>query len=209
MSLYDYLKIEISINDFKTSLTINPVGKFNPGGCLAYISSNKDAFLEVKTNEELFELLTNKIYFENLEVAFDLDNYSLKNVLDYTNKLEVNDDNSWYLNYFKDLIDKVRQFKNELLNKPLVNEIIIKEYHASSEELCDFVDYLCVPEGEDNDTLQEFFENTLSKESEIETIMDHFEEGYCYINGYNSELKTIINLQNKSINKSLTVDNIQ
>ena len=69
----DHVKVEV-IKDSgeKTSLVVNPVGQFSPGGCIAFVSVKKDAALALKTGEELFEMLLNRIYFENMEVAVDL-----------------------------------------------------------------------------------------------------------------------------------------
>ena len=82
MSLSDYVKVEVyDVKGNKAVLNVNPVGQFNPGGCIAFISMKKDQVLPLKSGAEIYEFLLKKIYFENLEVAFDLDNYTLANVL--------------------------------------------------------------------------------------------------------------------------------
>ena len=213
MGLSDYVKVEISgKEDKKFSLTVNPVGQFNPGGCLAFISIKKDQVLSLNNVEELYDLLLNRIYFENLEVAYDADSYNLKSVLDHTKDLEVDDENSWWLNYFKRLQDKVSQFKDELLNSGnKLEDLILKvhEYHTAGGEMCDFVDYTCCPEGGEEEELREFFESSLTPDSEIDNIMEHFEDGYFYGNSYSADQLTCVNFKDKSFERALTISDVQ
>ena len=209
--LSDYVKVEVAGKDGqKFSLNVNPVGQFNPGGCLAFVSLKKEALLELNSVEELYDYLLNRIYFENLEVAFDMDDYSLKNVLDYTKDLEVDDDNSWYLNYFKRLEKLVSQFKEELLKCNLEDlKVNVHEYHQASGEACDFVDFTCCPEGDEEEELREFFESSLTPESEIDSIMEHFEDGYFYGSSYSADQLTAIDFASKTITKTLTIQDVQ
>ena len=210
MSLSDYVKAEVyDEKGNKAALSVNPVGQFNPGGCIAFISMKKDQVLPLKSGAEIYEFLLKKIYFENLEVAFDLDNYTLANVLEYTKGLEVNEENDWYLNYFKRLEQKTEEFKTALLAMETPAKIIARQYHEASGELCDFVDYLCVPEGEDEETLREFFEENLTADSEIDEIMEQFEDGSFYGNGFEAEERITADLKNQTFEKTMTVTNVR
>lgn len=213
MSSVDYVKVSAYKKDGeKTSLTVNPVGQFDPGGCLAFVSVREDKVMPLKTSEEFFDFVLSRIYFENLEVAFDMENYTLGNVLDYTRELEVDDDNSWYLNYFKRLDEKVAKFKEEFLAVPELKDyekIEISQYHEASGELCDFVDYVCCPEGEEEDVLREFFEENLSPESEIDNIMECFEDGYYNGSGFEAEERYVMDYDNGTFRKTMTVTNVR
>ena len=209
----DHVKVEV-IKDSgeKTSLVVNPVGQFSPGGCIAFVSVKKDAALALKTGEELFEMLLNRIYFENMEVAVDLSDYGLKEVLDYTKDLEVDDENSWWLNYFKRLEKKVDQFREELISmaEELKDvKVIVHQFHEAGGEICDFVDYTCCPEGDDEDTLREFFEESLTPDSEIDNIMDLFEDGYSSISGFAADEAVTIDYGNGSYEKTLTISDVR
>ena len=211
IGLSDHVKIEASKNDQKISLVVNPVGQFETGGCLAFISVKKDDILALNSTEELYDYLLRKIYFENLETAFDLDNYTLKNVLEYTKDLEVNEENSWWLNYFKRLEKKVYEFKDGLEGFMSVDDVAVNihEYHSASGEMCDLVDYTCAPEGEETEVLREFFEENLSSDSEIDNLMDCFEDGYFCGNSYSADQLTKVDYKNKSFIRSLTITNVQ
>ena len=211
MSMSDYVKVEVFCNDKKTVLSVNPVGQFSPGGCTAFVSVKKDAVLALNTVEELYEMLLSRIYFENLEVAFDLPNYRLTDVLEYTRDLEVDDENSWWLNYFKRLEGKVKQFHDELnaMTEDLKDlKLAVHQFHEASGELCDFVDFTCCPEGEEEDVLREFFEENLTPESEIDAIMDLFEDGYFYGNGFAADEAVTIDFKNGTYQKTLTVTDV-
>lgn len=213
ISCVDYVEIAVYKKDGeKIKLIINPVGQFNPGGCLAFVSVKQEKALALKTSEELFDMILSRVYFENLEAAFEIDDYSLRNILEYTSKLEEDDNNSWYLRYFKTLNEKVNKFKEELLSIKELEEYekveIIQNHEAAGEE-CDFVDYVCCPEGAEEEELREFFESNLSPESEIDNIMECFEDGYYYGNGYEAEEKYTIDYQNKTFVKTTTITNVR
>ena len=211
IGLSDHVKIEASKNDQKISLVVNPVGQFETGGCLAFISVKKDDILALNSTEELYDYLLRKIYFENLETAFDLENYTLKNVLEYTKDLEVNEENSWWLNYFKRLEKKVYEFKDGLEGFMSIDDVTVNihEYHSASGEMCDLVDYTCAPEGEETEVLREFFEENLSSDSEIDNLMDCFEDGYFCGNSYSADQLTKVDYKNKSFTRSLTITDVQ
>ncbi|MBQ2657670.1 MAG: hypothetical protein IJF87_03745 [Erysipelotrichaceae bacterium] len=211
MSLSDHVKIEVFFGDKKTVLRVNPVGRFSPGGCTAFVSLKKDAVLALNTVEEFYEMLLNRIYFENLEVAFDLENYRLKDVLAYTKDLEVDDENSWWLNYFKSLEEDVSRFHAELISltdKLSDLKAVVHQFHEASGEMCDFVDFTCCPEGEEEDVLREFFKENLSPESEIDNIMEQFEDGYFYGNSFAADEAVTIDFGNGSFEKKLTVTDV-
>ena len=211
MSMADYVKVEVFCGDRKAILSVNPIGQFSPGGCTAFVSLKKETVLALNSVEEFYEMLLNRIYFENLEVAFDLPNYRLTDVLDYTKDLEVDDENSWWLNYFKRLEDKVEQFHDELtaMTEDLKGlKAVVHQFHEASGELCDFVDFTCCPEGEEEDVLREFFEENLSPESEIDAIMDLFEDGFFCGNGFSADEAFLIDFTNGSFEKKLTVTDV-
>ena len=214
ISLSDHVKVEVSgPNDEKTVLTVNPVGQFNPGGCTAFISIKKDAVMALNTTEEFFDHLLGRIVFENLESAVELDSCRLVDVLNYTKDLQPDDDNSWWLSYFKKLEEKVSRFHEELtaISADLrdLKTVVIHQYHQASGEMCDFVDFICVPEGEDEDTLREFFEENLSPDSEIDEIMELFEDGYSYVNSYEADEKIRIDFRNGTFEKTMTVSEVR
>lgn len=209
----DHVKVEIKGKDDQTFvLDVNPVGQFDPGGCLAFISLKKDQLLSLNSTEELYEMLLNRIFFENLEIAYDADNYSLKSVLEYTGALEVDDENSWWLNYFKRLADRVNKFKDGLFgSENRLEDLVMKvhEYHEANGEACDFADYTCCPEGGSEEELRDFFESSLSPESEIDAIMEHFEDGYFYGDGFAADQLTIVSFGDRTFSKSLTISDVR
>ena len=147
-----------------------------------------------------------------MEVAVDLPDYGLKEVLDYTKDLEVDDENSWWLNYFKRLEKKVDQFREELISmaEELKDvKVIVHQFHEAGGEMCDFVDYTCCPEGDDEDTLREFFEESLTPDSEIDNIMDLFEDGYSSISGFAADEAVTIDYGNGSYEKTLTISDVR
>ena len=85
---------------------------------------------------------------------------------------------------------------------------VVHQFHEASGELCDFVDFTCCPEGEEEDVLREFFEENLSPESEIDAIMDLFEDGYFYGNGFAADEAFLIDFTNGSFEKKLTVTDV-
>ncbi len=61
MSLSDYVKVEVyDVKGNKAVLNVNPVGQFNPGGCIAFISMKKDQVLPLKSGAEIYEFLLKK-----------------------------------------------------------------------------------------------------------------------------------------------------
>ena len=212
MSLSDHVKVEVcNGKGDKAVLNVNPVGQFSPGGCTAFVSVKKEAVFSLKTVEEFYEMLLGRIYFENLEAAVDLPNYRLTDVLDHTRDLEIDEDNGWWLAYFKRLEEKVSQFHAELVSLAVELgdlRVVVHQFHQAAGEMCDFVDFTCCPEGEDEDVLREFFEENLSAESDIDSIMEHFEDGYFYGSGFSADEAVTIDFGNGSFEKKLTVTDV-
>ena len=192
----------------KASLSVNPIGQFSPGGCTALVYVKKETLLSLSAPEELMSCLLKKICFENLETAIDLDDFSLGHVLEYTAALEIDEENDWWLPYFKRLEKKVSAFREDLEKINEIRKIVIHQYHDAAGELCDFVDYTCCPEGEDNESIRCFLEENLSKESDIDAIMDCFEDGYFYGNAYESDRVIEADLAEQKVKEWLTISEI-
>ena len=212
ISFAEYVSVEVLKDDQKIKLSVNPVGQFNPGGCTAFVSVKKDGVLALEKVEDLYEYLLKRIGFDNLEAVVDLDDYSLKGVLEYTKDLEVDDENEWWLNYFKRLEKKVDEFHEALIsmNAQLKDlKVKVHQYHEASGELCDFVDFICCPEGEDEEALREFFEENLSKDSEIDNIMECFEDGYFYGDSFSADETTLIDFASGNVEKTMTITDVR
>ncbi|MBR0462203.1 MAG: hypothetical protein IJJ00_05790 [Erysipelotrichaceae bacterium] len=214
ISCSNYVTVKIAgLNGETASLSVNPIGQFNPGGCEAMVFIKKDDVLALKTVDELYAYLLRKIFIENLETAVEIDDCSLGGVLEYTKTLEENEDNNWWLPYFKKLEKKVDEFHESLtcFAKDLkdIKVVTVHEYHSASGELCDFVDYTCAPEGDENEEIRSYLEEHLSKESDIDAIMDCFEDGYFYGSSFEGDEKTVIDFNNNTFEKTMTVTNVQ
>ena len=214
ISMSDYVKVEVFDQDEKkTTLTVNPVGQFNPGGCTAFISVKKDVIMSLKTTRELYDYFLGRIIFENLESAVDLENTRLIDLMEYTKDLEPDEGNEWWLSYFKRLEKKVAQFHDELTDMAEdlrdLKKVVIHQYHEAGGELCDFVDFICVPEGEDEDVLREFFEENLSPDSEIDQIMELFEDGCSSIDSFCADEKTVVDFRNGTLEKTMIVTDVR
>ena len=205
----DYVSVEVyDTSGGKTSLSVNPIGQFSPGGCKALVYVKKETLLTLNTAEELLSCLRKKICFENLDTAVDLDNNSLGNVLDRTSALEIDEENDWWLPYFKRLEKKVSAFEEEVQKMDEIKRIVVHQYHDAAGELCDFVDYVCCPEGEDDEIIRSFLEENLSPESDIDAIMGCFEDGYFYGNSYESDRVIEADLVENSVKEQLTISEI-
>ena len=90
-----------------------------------------------------------------------------------------------------------------------ISKVIVHQYHDASGELCDFVDYTCCPEGEDEEVLRSFFEDTLSDDSDIDEIMDCFEDGYFYSSSYESDEVSVIDIETHTVSKAMTIKNVR
>ncbi len=213
MSAGDHVMVEaFRENGDKISLTVNPVGQFNPGGCIAFVSAKKDKILPLQTTEELFHFLLDRIWFENYESAFDTEDCTLRNMMVTATQTEVSEDNEQWLPYFKRLETKVAQFYNDLLSvKDLkdLQKVVIHQLHEASGELCDFVDYTCCPEGDENDEIRDYLEGTLSNDSEIDAIMDLFEDGYCQISSFCGDEAITVDFGNGTYEKKMTVTDVR
>ena len=106
---------------------------------------------------------------------------------------------------------KPHEFKEGLRSFSDLNElaVYIHEYHSASGELCDFVDYTCAPEGEEEDEIRNYFEEKLNDEKQVDRIMDCFEDGYFYGNSFSAEQLTVVDYPKKSFDRSLSIEDIQ
>ncbi|MCR5066443.1 MAG: hypothetical protein K6A14_00080 [Erysipelotrichaceae bacterium] len=215
IGLATYVTVEVFKDDRKIKLTVDPVGRFNPGGCLAAVFVKKEQILALQSTEELYEYLLRKIFFENLEGVFDeeLPDYTVNTVLEYTSKLQEDEENSRWLGYFQSLAKKTEEFHQELLalaeDVKQLDRVAVHEYHASMGEECDFVDYTCCPEGDDDDEIREWMEENLTSDSDIDAIMDCFEDGYFYGHSFKGEEVAEIDFRNDTFRKSMTISDIE
>ena len=192
----------------KVKLTVNPIGQFSPGGCTATVYVKKEALLDLSAAEDVMSFFLKKICFENLEMALDPDDSSLGNVLKETSAMEIDEENDWWLPYFKRLEKKVAEFREDL-EKIKIAKIVIHQYHSAAGELCDFTDYIGCPEGEEEEDLRSFLEENLSPESDIDAILSCFEDGCFYGNAYDSDRVIEADLEKKSVKEWLTVSEIR
>ena len=203
-----YVKVEVYGADQKAVLTVNPIGQFSPGGCEAFVYAKKDALTGLKEAGEIMDYFKKKICFENMEAACDLEDYSLGYVLDYCSKLEENEENDWWLPYFRRLEKKVSSFENDLKQMSEIRKIVVHQYHSAAGELCDFVDYTCCPEGEEEEELRSFFEENLA-DSDIDAIMECFEDGYFYGDFYDSDRVITADLPDQKVDEKLIITEIR
>lgn len=207
--LDDHVKAEvIAANNEKLVLNVDPVGKFNPGGCTASVIIRKEELLAITEAEEFYDYLLNRIIFENLEGIIDIGNTDLKSVIEYTRDLRPDDSNSWWLNYFKKLDEDLIRFHESLLKAEL-HIVKLHQYHSAYGELCDFVDYTCCPQGEDQETIRNYLESSLTPESRIDEIMELFEDGFFYGSGYKADETVAIDYRNGDYIKTLTVSDVR
>ena len=195
----------------KISLNVDPVGKFHPGGCTAFVYAKKDALLSLTSADAVKDYFLKRICFENLETAIDdLEDLSLGSVLEYTDALDVNEENEWFLPYFKSLKQKTDVFFEELKQMDgRIAKIKVHQYHSAFGELCDFVDYTNAPEGEDEDTIRSHFETILSEDSDIDAVMSLFEDGYFYGDGYSSDLVIVADLKEGKAEEKMEIIDIR
>ena len=212
----DYVSVVVKDKENKKhTLKVNPVGRFEGGsGCIAIIYAKGDRILALQSIDEFCDYLLKWIVFDNLDGVFDdePDDFCLGSVLKKAAEIEEDEDNSWYLSYFKKLNEDFGKFRRELgesfASLKDINEIVIHQYHDAAGEMCDFVDYTCCPEGEEEDVLREFFENNLTADSEIDKIMDCFEDGFFYGYQFSGDEQLLIDVQNKTYRKTMTITDV-
>ncbi len=211
----EYLKIEVKDKEgMACTLKVNPVGQFEGSGCIATIYAKGDKILSMQSVDELCDYILSRIEFGNLEGVFEdePDDYFMGSVLRKSGEIEINDDNSWYLSYFRRLQEDYDRFHQQLKERfgsfEEIGEIVIHQYHDAGGEMCDFVDYTCCPEGADEEELREFFEDNLSVYSEIENIMNCFEDGYFNGNQFSADETLTIDVTNGRAHKIMTITNV-
>lgn len=196
----DNIKVEvINDNDEKVILNIS--------ACHSFINIKPEKVLDINNKEELLDLLLNNIFFEDLERALntELETYSLKEILNYIKQADESDDLPINITLRK-VESNFDKFNKELNDQ--FKTIIIHQIHISYEDN-DFMDYINCPFEEDEETIREYLENSLSKDSEIDNIMQYFDFGQFYINHYEADERMVFDLVNKKFEKSLTVTNIE
>ena len=212
----EYLKVEVKDREDKVyTLKVNPIGKFEGSGCIAMIYAKGDKILSLQSIDEFCDYLLSRIEFGNLEGVFDdePEDFSMGSVLRKCAEIELTDENSWYLSYFKKLqedFDRFHQQLNEGFSSFAdICQIIIHQYHDAGGELCDFVDYTCCPEGCEQEELREFFEDNLSIYSEIENILNCFEDGYFNGSQFSGEEQLTVNVAEGRSHKIMTITNVR
>lgn len=207
-----YVVLEIYDNNGKKlSLSVNPIGQFSPGGCCALVYVKKEQLLSLTSAEVIMDYFLKKICLKNLETAVDLKDDSLGNVLQYTADLKEDEENDWWLPYFRRLERKLSSFRDDLVKMEKENgirRIRIHQYHGAAGELCDFVDYTCCPEGEGQEVIRSFFEEKLDSQSDIDAIMDCFEDGYFYGSAYESDRLIEADLLKQTVQEKLLITEI-
>ena len=197
------VKVEVSdVLDNRIVLNINgPM-------IVSYIKS--DQLLSIKSKDELYDLIMNKIVIEEFDGVLDkeLDDYSLNNVLNYLESIN-DQDNDVIISELRSIERNISKFKKELSDLDELAKISIHQYHKSSGEMCDFVDYLNIPYEDDEEVTREYLENNLSSQSCIDEIMNLFSFGEFDISYYSCVETISADLINNNVSKSVTVDEVQ
>ena len=180
----------------------------NVGGVQTFTYIKPEELLAITNAQELYDLILKKICFEELEGTLDEEptDYSLGGILEYLKTIDENAD-SPVLKELRHAEGNVKRFYNEL-NKSItgkITKVIVHQYHNASGDMCDFEDYLNIPYGEEEDAMREYLESTLTPDSEIDNIMEHFEDGDLYINAYQSDEELTVDITNNKVDKTLTV----
>ena len=180
----------------------------NVGGCQTFSYIKPEKLLAVKNAQELYDLILKDICFEELEGALENDpgDYSLGAMNEYVKTLDENE-NSPVISSLRHAEGNTRRFYNELMKTITgpVTKVIVHQYHNASGDMCDFEDYLNIPYGEEEDAMREYLEKTLTPDSEIDNIMEHFEDGDLYVSAYQSDEQLIVDIINNKVEKTLTV----
>ena len=198
-------------NGEKAVLKVNPIGQFQGDGCIAMAYLKKDALLSVSSIDELMEKLGKAIEFENLEGILDLEGgNSLSNVLAYTKDLEEDEDNAYWLGYFKKLEGLYERFAADVKafasGMDDISKVIVHQFHNASGDDCDFADYAGLPFEEDEDAMREYLEENI--EGDIDSIMEHFEDGEFYVDSYESDKKIIVDFTGKKASETLSISDV-
>ena len=180
----------------------------NVGGCQTFSYIKAQQLLAIKNAEELYDLILKDICFEELEGTLENDpgDYSLGAMNEYVKTLDENENGS-VISSLRHVEGNTRRFYNELVKTITgpVSKVIIHQYHNAGGDMCDFEDYLNIPYGEEEDATREYLEKILTPDSEIDNIMERFEDGNIYVNEYQSDEKLTVDIMNNKVDKTLTV----
>lgn len=201
----EYIQNSIRVEAFNEN---NEKVVLNVGDCQTFSYIKPEQLLAIKNAQELYDLILKDICFEELEGALENDpkDYSLGSMIEYIKTVDESD-NSPVISSLRHAEGNTRRFYNELIKTITgpVTKVIIHQYHNASGDMCDFEDYLNIPFGEEEDAMREYLEKILTPDSEIDNIMEHFEDGSLYINEYQSDEKLIVDITNNKVDKTLTV----
>ena len=172
---------------------------------ISYIKN--DQILQVSSGKELFDLIMNKVWFEEMEGALDtdLDVYSVGSVMEYLRGVEDTADNPLLSSLWR-IERNVNKFWEEVEKMDSVDKVLIHQIHAGSD---DFTDYLNIPYEEDEEETRNILIERLSDDSMIDSIMEHFEEGEFYIDSYECEELMEADLKEGKVTNTVSVTEIQ
>ena len=165
--------------------------------------------LKVKDKDELLNVLLKKIVFEEIDGALDeeLTDYSLGEVLAYLKqKEEVNDDP--FMSSLQRIRSNFEKFEEELAEEGKICSISIHQYHSAGNEEADFADYLNIPYMEEAEEVREYLESGLT-DSDIEAVMECFEDGEFYVSSYECEEVLSVDLHKQEVKKIVKVNTIE
>ena len=181
----------------------------NAGGPMTMSYLKAEHFVKGMKKEELFDLLIRQIGFEELEGALsrEPDNYLLNTMMHYLDEVEVIADDPVMSGLYR-IQRNVRKFHDELLNLGEIVLVKIHQLHVGGSEECDFMDYLDIPWEDDEELMRQYLQENLSADSDIEKIMDHFEDGEFYIRSYEADRLLTIDLVSGRAEEKSTVNEI-
>ena len=206
--------VDIEVKDAEgnaAKLSVNPTGQFNGGGCQAIAYYRPERILEAADAEALYQVLTKGIEFEEIEGTLDPEpeDYQLSTMLEFAKGLDETEDNSWWLRYFKRLVTKAEEFHAALNEMKEIETVTVHQVHNACGDLCDFADYTNAPEGEEEDTIRQFLEDTLTPDSAIDDLMDCLDDGYFELSQYQSDKVLIADRKNGTVKELFTVTDVR
>ena len=179
----------------------------NVDGVTAMIYLKAEKVLAIGSKEELQEHLFKRIQLEELSGSLeeDLDDYSLQNVLNYLKDCK---DDSPVISTLRVIERNAQKFEKDLSELNGLKLIKVHQYHRSSGEMGDFEDYLNIPYGEDADTMRTYLKENLH-DSDIDQIMECFEDGEFYVNSFAGEELSCFDLEKQSVEESKSISEIE
>ena len=197
----DYVRVEV-FDDQKKKAVLNVSGPIT----MSYIK--KGQISKGVSKDELYDLLLRKIGFEELEGALEKEpeDYFLKTMMNYLDDIEESDDP--VLSGLFKIQRNVKRFKEDLKQVDEVVLVQIHQIHKGDSEENDFMDYLNIPMEEEEEVMRTYLEENLSSESEIDAIMDRFEDGEFYINTYEADQLLCFDLLNNITEEKVIVSEV-